>query len=84
MNAENAWRDKTRVASARRGIAQARATLDVKPYPEHLYPGCPCHACDAPTWTRWITRMSVCPQCGDKRCIGSTDHNNGCQRQAMP
>lgn len=51
-------------------------------YPEDLYDGCPCFACDqAPriaAATSWIetfpNRMSLCPTCGDKRCPGAIDH----------
>lgn len=44
-------------------------------YPTGLYPGCPCYACDSPTWaTPFSARMSLCPTCGYKRCPGAMDH----------
>jgi hypothetical protein len=39
-----------------------------KPYPEHLYPGCPCAACDR------RNVMNLCPTCGNKRCPAAMDH----------
>ena len=49
-------------------------------YPVHLYPGCPCRRCDSVTW-EWFyrdnglfQRMSLCPECGSKRCPGAMDH----------
>lgn len=54
-------------------------------YPAHLYAGCPCFKCDQPLETitfangvkgQMLTRMSLCPECGDKRCPGAMDHDN--------
>lgn len=53
----------------------------VLPYPAEFYPGCPCRACDAPTWPAgWPgeRRMSLCPTCGNKRCPGAANHTNEC------
>jgi hypothetical protein len=54
-------------------------------YPVHLYPGCPCYACDSLTWPRYGTevsalpaRMSLCPRCGSKRCEGAVNHRRNC------
>jgi hypothetical protein len=48
------------------------------PYPVELYPGCPCYACDSPTWQSVsgipMARMSLCPTCGNKRCPAADDH----------
>lgn len=53
---------------------------DRLPYPPEFYPGCPCFACDSPTWTNKFgpERMSLCPTCGNKRCPGAIDHHNAC------
>ena len=55
------------------------------PYPAEFYPGCPCYACDSKTWkpfpgTDMIfrNRMSLCPNCGNKRCPGAANHENEC------
>ena len=52
-----------------------------KPYPDDLYPGCPCYSCDSQTWPRTGTiwdrfpqRMNLCPYCGSKRCRGAINH----------
>ena len=54
-------------------------------YPADLYAGCPCFKCDQPLETitfgngetvQILTRMSLCPVCGDKRCPGAMDHEN--------
>lgn len=57
-------------------------------YPEHLYPGCPCYACDSPTWPKYPNerggyfcppaRLSLCPRCGSKRCEGAVNHRRTC------
>lgn len=56
-----------------------------KPYPADLYVGCPCFKCDQPfeeivlgngETIQQLTRMSVCPECGNKQCPGASDHNN--------
>jgi hypothetical protein len=56
------------------------------PYPAEFYPGCPCYACDSPTWQtdpafgvfNIRVRMSLCPRCGNKRCPGAANHENAC------
>lgn len=60
-------------------------------YPAHLYPGCPCYACDSQTWKPWpgtdfvfAQRMSLCPTCGNKRCPAATDHRNKCTGSNKP
>lgn len=40
------------------------------------YGNCHCYNC-ADAMTR-MSRMIVCPKCGNKRCPHSTDHNNPC------
>jgi hypothetical protein len=61
------------------------------PYPTDLYPGCPCYACDSPTWpsdsvwgTAFSRRMSLCPHCGNKRCPGAANHRNDCSGSNEP
>nr|WP_324130082.1 hypothetical protein [Aeromicrobium sp.] len=58
------------------------------PYPEHLYPGCPCYRCDSPTWGSVagipIARMCLCPTCGNKRCPGAMDHDQACSGSNEP
>lgn len=58
----------------RRKLSQQRAEVfDWKPRD----PGCWCARCDMEhNVTR--TRMSVCPECGDKRCPRAEDHRNKC------
>lgn len=42
-------------------------------YPADLYPnGCPCLRCLKKTGEQW--KMALCPECGNKRCNGATDH----------
>lgn len=59
-----------------------------KPYPQEFYPGCPCFACDSPTWALVgnipVARMSLCPTCGNKRCPGAADHRNECSGSNEP
>ena len=43
---------------------------------------CHCYNC-ADSYTR-MTRMIVCPTCGNKRCPHSTDHNNACTNSNEP
>ena len=49
-------------------------------YPVHLYAGCPCFKCDQPfeeiDGFKLIIRMSLCPECGNKRCPGAMNHEN--------
>lgn len=60
------------------------------PYPKLFYPGCPCYRCDSPTWPRLLDgsvvfpRMSLCPNCGNKRCPGAVDHDNPCSHSNEP
>lgn len=42
------------------------------PYPTELYGGCPCHSCCAERGEAW--KMTLCPECGDKRCAGAVHH----------
>jgi hypothetical protein len=69
----------------------AQPALQDGPYPRDLYPGCPCYACDSQTWrvdptwgTAFSQRMSLCPQCGNKRCPGAADHTNACSGSNEP
>lgn len=58
----------------------------VKPYPQHLFPGCPCMACvpaDADPWS-FHAQMHLCPHCGNKRCPGAADHRNLCSGSNKP
>lgn len=47
-------------------------------YPKDLYDGCPCYTCDSPTWPVIdgfpFDKMSLCPECGSKRCPGAVNH----------
>ena len=54
-------------------------------YPADLYTGCPCFKCDQPLeelavgggkTIQVLRRMSLCPECGSKRCPGTMDHEN--------
>lgn len=62
------------------------------PYPQDLYPGCPCYACDSKTWPGWRNgmsapfpvRMSLCPNCGNKRCPAAFDHTQQCSGSNEP
>ena len=40
-------------------------------------PKCWCEACDI-NLNGWRTRMSVCPECGDKRCARAERHDQAC------
>lgn len=57
-------------------------------YPTELYPGCPCQTCDSPTWPVLhgipLARMSLCPNCGNKRCPGAANHANECSGSNQP
>ena len=63
------------------------------PYPAEEYPGCPCYACDAPTWPTVtvgqgeysatlprVIRTSLCPSCGARNCPAAADHTYRCLR----
>jgi len=57
-----------------------------KPYPEDLFPGCPCKACvpaDTDPWS-FHAQMHLCPHCGNKRCPGAADHTNECSGSNEP
>lgn len=41
---------------------------------------CWCERCDQAVNNGMRTRMSVCPECGDKRCPRSADHRNECSK----
>jgi hypothetical protein len=43
---------------------------------ELLRPKCYCYNCSDSN-TR-MTRMILCPECGNKRCPRATDHSNAC------
>lgn len=52
-----------------------------KPYPEDLYPMCPCLECfpGLPNGLGGFNAvMNLCPNCGNKRCPGAGDHRNSC------
>lgn len=57
-------------------------------YPADLYPGCPCFDCDSQTWHTGFAlgrmRMSLCPNCGNKRCPGAANHENQCSGSNTP
>lgn len=56
-------------------------------YPEELYPGCPCYACDSEGRKDdplWFPRMNLCPECGNKRCPGAANHENECTGSNEP
>lgn len=42
-----------------------------------LHPKCWCEACNI-NLNGWRTRMSVCPDCGDKRCPKALHHDGHC------
>jgi len=46
--------------------------------PNMRSPDCWCESCDSATNQGWRSRMSVCPQCGDKRCPRAKHHDNEC------
>lgn len=41
-------------------------------------PECWCECCDTMANNGWRSRMSLCPQCGDKRCQRAYHHDSGC------
>lgn len=41
---------------------------------------CWCEMCDTTANHGWRTRMSICPDCGDKRCERATFHGNACSK----
>ena len=43
-------------------------------------PACWCERCDMQTNAGFRTRMSVCQQCGDKRCPRAEWHGNECSK----
>lgn len=45
-------------------------------------PACHCEACDTAANQGFRSRMSLCPQCGDKRCPYAAHHDNACQKDA--
>ena len=50
---------------------------------------CYCYTCnkdkkDKFGFPRVMTRMIVCPECGNKRCPHATDHNMGCTNSNEP
>ena len=58
--------------------------------PEDSTPvACYCYNCnknkvDENRWLYVLTRMIVCPTCGNKRCPHSTDHNLECTNSNQP
>ena len=55
---------------------------------EAPHPGCGCFTCiDDPRLgfaNRSITRMAVCPDCGNKRCPKASFHGNACTNSNAP
>ena len=53
-------------------------------------PGCYCYNCNkdhlepGQIFPSVLTRMVVCPFCGNKRCPHATDHYNPCTRSNDP
>lgn len=50
---------------------------------------CYCYNCNLHKRTEYglpvvVTRMIVCPECGNKRCPKSTDHRNPCTNSNEP
>lgn len=45
-------------------------------------PDCHCEACDIAANGGLRSRMSLCPQCGDKRCERAKNHINPCSAPA--
>ena len=43
-------------------------------------PACWCEHCDLEANGKFRTRMSLCPECGDKRCPRSVHHDNACRK----
>jgi hypothetical protein len=41
---------------------------------------CWCESCDTAANNGLRTRMSVCPECGDKRCPKAAHHGNDCSK----
>ena len=41
-------------------------------------PECHCEACDIAANSGRRSRMSLCPQCGNKRCPRASSHSNAC------
>lgn len=47
-------------------------------------PECHCEACDIAANGGLRSRMSLCPQCGNKRCPQATHHDNACTGSNAP
>jgi len=45
-----------------------------------IQPRCWCETCDVSANGGLRSRMSVCPQCGDKRCPRAEHHDNVCSK----
>lgn len=52
---------------------------------------CQCRQClrdrkdeETPGWPTELTRMILCPKCGNKRCPHATDHRNECTGSNEP
>jgi hypothetical protein len=57
------------------------------PYPRDLYPNCPCAVCTPGTpdgFGGFFRRMNLCPNCGNKRCPGASEHTNPCSGSNDP
>ena len=60
-----------------RGMAIQQSLM--MPLPSVKDPGCFCARCDMEV-NVLRTRMSICPECGDKRCPRAEDHCNECRK----
>lgn len=43
-------------------------------------PECWCEFCDMAANNGWRSRMSLCPECGDKRCARALTHDAPCSK----
>ena len=44
---------------------------------------CGCHKCTRER-NEWVTRMILCPECGNKRCPRASDHTLYCTQSNEP
>ena len=47
-------------------------------------PACWCETCDTAANNGVRSRMSLCPDCGNKRCPKATHHDNACTNSNAP
>lgn len=59
-------------------IAALRAELNARN--AFIESPCWCERCDTDSNCGFRTRMSVCPECGDKRCPRAEFHGNECSK----